>query len=209
MKKLSVLLCVMSIVLALPVGAAASPVREEAINAQVTLVSTVTVNTYQPFQEGVTHIQEAFTGSMGTYFEYYIDDIYEGLVYYVGIAWNPGAMCGYDSAQMKVACSSATAITFVTIDFDLIYDVRDYAGNVIWWGWAGNYTGYTMDYTIVLNYPSPLVYLTFYGADAPVSVTPTQITWHKVSDTSQIQMIGYAAFTDPRVYASFLPIVLR
>ncbi len=66
---------------------------------------------------------------MGTYFEY-IDDIYEGLVYY-GDCLNPGR-CAL-TAQMKVACSSATAITFVTIDFDLIYDVRDYAGNVIWW----------------------------------------------------------------------------
>lgn len=209
MKKLGVLLFVISIVVALPVGAAASPAQEEALNAQVTLVSTVTVNPYLPFQQGVTHIQEAFTGSMGTYFEYYIDDMFEGLVYYVGIAWNPGAMCGYDSAQMKVACSSATAITYVTIDFDLIYDVSDYYGNVVWWGWAGNYTGYTMDYTIVLNYPSPLVYLTYYGDDAPVSITPTQITWHKVSATSQMQMVGYASFSDSRVITSFLPIVLR
>jgi hypothetical protein len=61
----------------------------------------------------------------------------------------------------------------------------------------------------VLNYPSPLEYLTYYGTDAPSSVTPTQIIWHKVSGTNQIQMVGYGAFSDPRVYASFLPIVVR
>ncbi|HNW96180.1 MAG TPA: hypothetical protein PKL60_08335 [Anaerolineaceae bacterium] len=209
MKKIGVLLFVISIVVALPVGAAASPAREEAVNAQVTLVSTVTVSPYQPFQEGAFHVQEAFTGSMGTYFVYYIDDMFADMVQLVGVAWNPGAMCGYDSAQLKVTCSSATAITFVTIDIDMAYTVSDYTGNVIWMGWAGNYSGYTMDYTIALNYPSPLVYLTYYGDDAPVSITPTQITWHKVSATTQIQMVGYAAFSDARVYASFLPIVVR
>jgi len=76
-------------------------------------------------------------------------------------------------------------------------------------GLGGNFSGYTIDYTIVLNYPSPLEYLTYYGNDAPSSVTPTQIIWHKVSGTNQIKMIGYGVFSDPRVYASFLPIVVR
>ena len=60
MKKTGVLICMIIVLLALPVGAAASPASEESIDAQVTVVSTVTVNSYQPFQEGVTHIQEAF-----------------------------------------------------------------------------------------------------------------------------------------------------
>ncbi len=209
MKKTGVLICLIIVLLALPVGAAASPASEESIDAQVTVVSTVTVNSYQPFQEGVTHIQEAFNGSMGTHFTYSIHQIYAGEVFNVSVTCNAAATCSYDSGQMKVECSSPTAITSVTINFDLIYDVSDYTGNVIWWGWGGNFSGYTIDYTIVLNYPSPLEYLTYYGTDAPSSVTPTQIIWHKVSGTNQIQMVGYGAFSDPRVYASFLPIVVR
>lgn|GEM_PF-830693 len=208
-KKTGVLICLIIVLLALPVGAAASPASEESIDAQVTLVSTVTVNSYQPFQEGVIHIQEAFNGSMGTHFIYFISQAYAGEVFNVSVTCNAGATCSYDSGQMKVEASSPTAITAVSINFDLIYDVSDYTGNIIWWGWAGNYSGYTMDYTIVLNYPSPLVYQTYYGDDAPSSVTPTQIIWQKVSATTQIQMVGYGAFSDPRVYASFLPIVVR
>ncbi len=209
MKNIRVLLCLTIVLLALPVGASSGSAPEETINAQVTIVSTVTANPYLPFQEGVVHIQEAFNGSMGTHFIYQISSAYSGQVFNPTVTSNAAATCTYNSAEMKVECSSTTAITSVTINFDLMFDVMDYVGDTIYLGWGGNFSGYTIDYTIVVNYPSPLVYLTYYGTDAPVSVTPTQITWHKVSNTNQIKMFGYGSFRDPRVQALFLPMVTR
>jgi len=209
MRKIFITLCVISLLLTLPADVAAKSLQSGSINQEVFITSTVTVDPYQPFQLSTTHIHESFAGSMGTSFYYYIDDVFAGLVSNVQIMANAGVTCIYSAVEMKVTCSTAATIENVNITFDITYKASDYAGNVIWWGWAGSYSGYITDYSIILNFPGPLTYLSYYGSDAPTSITPTQITWHKEGSTPDIQLTGYASFIDPRVKVSYLPMLLR
>jgi len=195
-------------VLGLTHPAAAASNQAEIDATQVWIVSTVTVAPFEPFGTSITHINESFNGSMGTHFYYQIGSMFAPYLQNLVYLGSPGTNCTWDVSILRLDCSCSTGITWLAIDFDLFIPMSDYVGSTIWLGWAGTYGGYPIDYTIVLNYPAPLVYLDYY-ADAPTSDTPTQITWHKVSPTNDIQLIGYASFSDPRVFSLFLPIALR
>lgn len=209
MKNIFIMLCAISLLLAIPADVSAHSLQAGSINQEVFIRSTVTVGSYQPFQLSTTHISEEFSGNMGPTFNYSINAVYTGLVSNMDILANPGVTCTYNAVELKVSCSAESIVEHVNLNFDITYVANDYVGKVIWWGWAGSYSGYIMDYTIILNFPSPLTYLSYYGTDAPTSITPTQITWHKEGTTPDIQLTGYASFIDPRVKVSYLPMLLR
>ena len=209
MRKFCCAVLVLFAFLSLTQPAAAKPSQAEIEETEVWIVSTVIAAPFEPFGTSSTHIHEAYTGSLGTNFHYVLSSTFGPYLQNLSFLGNPGTVCIWDPGLLRLDCTSGTGIAAVDIDFNLVMPADDYYGYEIWLGWAGNYSGYPIDYTILLNYPSPLVYQDYYGDDAPTSITPTQITWHKVSATDEIQLVGYAAFQDPRVSAEFLPIVVR
>jgi len=170
--------------------------------AAVTRITTLTVQPYLPFQSATMHIQEDYSGSLGSVFEYQIDNSYKAYIFNVGFSSNAGASCSYDPAILKVSCTGT--INQVVIDYDYIDTADDFIGSDVWWGWGGN-SNYPMDCTIYLYYPSPLVYLRSY-IGTPTEITSTRITWHAANAN---ELYGYGLFHDPRVSATFLPLILR
>ncbi|NMD27720.1 MAG: hypothetical protein GYA81_07130 [Chloroflexi bacterium] len=209
MRKFCCTVFVLFALLSLSQPAAAKPSQVETMETEVWIVSTLHVAPYTPFETMSTHVHEAYTGSLGTHFHYVLSSMYGPYLQNLSYLGSPGTVCTWDVDLLRLDCSCSTGITAVDIDFTLVLPADDYYGGEIWLGWAGNYNGYPIDYTIVLNYPAPLVYVDYYGEDAPTSVNPTNITWHKVSATDEILLVGYAAFLDPRVFPVFLPIVVR
>ncbi len=171
-------------------------------DAAVARVSTITVQPYLPFQTATAHVQEAYSGAMGSLFTYNAGGF--GAEHISNLAYTPntGVTCGHDAALL-ITCTGA-AISQVTIDFDYTYTANDYAGGRIWWGYPG-YSNYAIDYTFNLIYPAPLVYLHAYSLE-PTSVTGTQITWHL---DNTLSLPGAALFRDPRVPLTYLPLVAR
>jgi len=209
MRKFCCFLLVLFAVLSLTQPAAAMSNPGDIKETEVSIVSTVTVASFEPFGTGVAHIHEDYDGSLGTHFYYVVSSQFGPYLQNLSYQGSPDTVCLWDPDLRRLECSCSTGITWIDIDFDLVMPATDYFGNEIWFGWAGNYSGYSIDYTIVLNCPAPLVYLDYYGEDAPTSITPTQIIWNKVSATDEIHLVGYAVFLDPRVFTVFLPIALR
>lgn len=169
--------------------------------APVARISTITIQPYLPFQTATAHIQEAYSGAMGTLFTFDVGsfgiDHVSNLIYTA----NGGVSCDHD-ANLYITCTGS--ISQVTIDFDFTYIASDYISNTIWWGYRGN-SNYNLEYTFNLIYPAPLEYVRSYS-QAPVSVTDTQITWYQESTQS---LTGAALFRDPRVHAVYLPHIQR
>ncbi len=174
---------------------------ELSVPADVQRVTTVEIFPYDPFQTSTAHIQEAYSGAMGTLFIFDVGgfgvDHISNLVYTA----NDGVTCQHN-ADLIITCTGA--LSYVTIDFDFTDIANDYLGAYIWAGYTG-YSNYDLEYTYNLIYPGPLTYTAYYSL-APVSVTETQITWHLERTRS---LPGIALFFDPRVQVIYLPTIMR
>lgn len=175
-------------------------VSQPIVAAGVQRISTVEVRPYLPFQSSLAHVQEAYSGAMGTSFAYDVGYFGVDHISNLNYSANAGVTCQHN-ANLLVTCTGP--LNQVTIDFDFTYVANDYVGQMVWWGYKGN-SNYALDYTFNLIYPAPLVYVQSYSLE-PSSITPTQITWYQANTRS---LPGIALFRDPRVQVVHLPLVL-
>lgn len=169
--------------------------------ANVARVATLTLPPFTPFTTVLLHLQEAYSGNLGTSFIY---KPYKGYpIYNLTYSANAGVTCTHN-ADLKITCTGA--ISWVTIDLDMEYLVKDYLADCLVLGWGG-YSDYPLDFTIHLLYPASLTYVGAYASTpAPISVTPTQVTWYQENTTN---LAAYGLFRDSRIKVIYLPLVQR
>jgi hypothetical protein len=168
---------------------------------QVQRISTLEILPYSPFQASNSHLKELWSGNLPEPFTYNVGSFGVDHISNLTYTSTGGAACVHNSSLL-ITCNGI--LTQIEIDFDYTYVTNDYQGQLIWFGFSGA-SDFPVDYTFILKYPAPLVYVRPYTLQ-PTSVTGSQIIWNLTNTKS---LPGAALFSDARVKVLNLPIGMR
>jgi hypothetical protein len=177
-----------------------SPANTAAPQATVTRVSDIQVIDYQPVGAATYHVKESLTGSLPTPHTWYLNNFDPNHLTNLTFTWAGGGSCT-KQPDNDIYCTGTLTQFEVTYDY---YSTPPVYGARVKLGWWGYSTNFSMDYTIKVSYPDPLVFIE--SLDSPPVHIGNQLTWYQANT---YRMDAFSLFYDPRIHVVGLPVILK